>query len=456
MRSKVLRHLTVLFLLLTMLISPASFAYASSYSDVTSTPYQAAVETLSDMGIIGGYPDGTYQPSKSVTRAEFSAMITKYLKAGDSVLAAYKATKFKDMKGYGWAIPYIEYCSEKGIIDGDGKGNAMPGNTITYDQAVTMLVRMLGLEPELSSSLKWPANYIEVASKHGLTDNVKASSGNINRGNAALLLYNALSKDSSYTGALSISNLSLYKASGVNEIYTSKFARNLDREIIVKFTLAHDLLETDKILPVQILISPAIEKKVIENETKYIKLLANTKSTEIATSISIRNLVADNLSVNDYKIEIKANNTVLDVDSLELYLDTSGDLALIKSCTVQNIKFFAGDSPEWIEYPDREYSMSFLKTPFLSIICTEIWLEHERLSESTEIPMTIIYTYQGDEFGKVNYSYPFEKGTTTTLIDAGIYYSQFATKKYQAGTYTVTAYAFGEKVAEGKFTVVEK
>ncbi len=455
MKIKSLRHLTVLFLLLIMLVCGTSLTYATSYSDVAGTPYQTAVETLSNMGIIGGNPDGTYQPLKGLTRAEFSAMITRFLGVPDSTLVGYTETDFKDMKGYSWSIPYFGYCAEKGIITGDGKGNAMPGNTITYGQAVTMLVRTLGLESELNPSLSWPTNYIDIATKHGLTDNVVASGGDINRGNAAILLYNALNSDSSYDGELTVSELSLFRMDDGKLIDTDKFARNLDSEMFIKFTLKYGLIDTDKSIPVQILISPTVEKKVIENETKYIKLLASTESTDISTSISIKDLVTDNLNVKQYKIEIKANNTILDVDTLELYVDMSKEQALINSCTVNDIKFFSGNSQDWIDYPDREYAVSFLKTPVLSIIGTEIWLKHEQLTETMEVPMTVIYSYKGYDFGEINYSYTFEKGTTTTLIEAGIYYGQFDAKKYQAGTYTVTAYAFDNKIAESKFTVVQ-
>lgn len=455
MKSKVLRYMTVLFLLLIMLICGTILSYAVSYSDVSGTQYQTAVETLSIRGVVGGNPDGTYQPLRSVTRAEFSAMITRFLGVPDSALAGYTETDFKDMKGYSWSIPYFGYCAEKGIITGDGKGNAMPGNTITYGQAVTMLVRTLGLEAELSSSLGWPANYIDVASKHGLTDNVTASGGNINRGNAAILLYNALNSDSSYDGELTVSGLSLYRMDNGKLIDTYKFARNIDSEIFVKFTLKHEKIDNDTILPVEIIISPTVEKKVIENETKYVKLLADAENTDVSTSISIKDLVNDNPNVKQYKIEIKANNTILDVDTLELYVDTTKEQSLINDCTVKNIKFFSGNNPDWIDFPDREYAVSFLKTPVLSVIGTEIRLEHEQLAETMKVPMTITYSYKGYDFGKINYSYTFEKGTTTTLIEAGIYYSQFDAKKYQAGTYTVTAYAFDKKIAEEKFTVVE-
>jgi hypothetical protein len=454
MKSKAFRHLTVLFLLMIMLICGTSLASAASYSDVAGTQYQTAVETLSAMGIVGGNPDGTFQPLRSVTRAEFSAMITRFLGIPDSTLADYTGTDFKDMRGYSWSIPYFGYCSEKGIITGDGKGNAMPGNTITYGQAVTMLVRTLGFESELGKSIGWPNNYIDVASKHGLTINVMASGENINRGNAAMLLYNALNSDSSYDGELTVNKLSLYRMVGGNLMETDKYARNLDSVMYVKFTLEHEMVDNDKIIPVELIISPTVEKKVIEDETKYIKLLAGTEITDVATSISIKDLVVDNPNVKQYKIEIKANNTILDLNTLELYVDTSEEEVLIDRCTMKSIKFFSGNSSDWIPYEDRVYAVSFLKTPVLTIIATEAVIEHEAAARDMVIPVTHVYYYGGNEWNKYTRDCHIAKGSTSTLIESGIYYSQFAAKKYQAGNYTVKTFAFGKVIAEGKFTIV--
>lgn len=456
MKSKKFHLFTVLFLLLFVLISGVSLTHAASYPDVDNTPYKTAVETLSSMRIVTGYPDGTFQPERSVTRAEFAAMVTKYLGIPESDLKSYNETKFKDMAGYGWSISYMGYCSENGIILGDGKGNAMPGKTITYVEAATMVVRVLGLEPELNPSLKWPANYLEVATNHGLTNNISNRSGTMDRGNAAQLLYNALGIDSSYKGTLTVSKMSLYSISDGADVNTYEFARNIDTDIKIKFTVKHDLISNNKTVPLQFLISPVIEKKVIENETKYIKLEANNTSTEATAIVSIKNLVKDNPNVNQYKIEIKANDIILNVKSFELYLDTSEEKAFIEKSTMQSIKFYSGTGPDWIPYEDRVYAVSFLKTPLLGMIAADAVINHDIAPRDMIIPITHIYYFGNGEFAKYNRNLYIPKGSTSTLVSSGIYYSEFATKKYQAGKYTVKTFAFDKLIAEGQFTVVTK
>ena len=98
---------------------------------------QDAIKVAYDLGIVTGNPDGTYLPAKAVTRAEFAALITRALDVPDSALAGYTATSFKDTTGYGWAVPYLAFAQSKGIMLGDGNGNAMPGRTITVNEAMT-------------------------------------------------------------------------------------------------------------------------------------------------------------------------------------------------------------------------------------------------------------------------------------------------------------------------------
>jgi hypothetical protein len=453
MKFKTICNLVTTFLFVIVFLFSTVIVSATTYSDTNGTPYQEAIQTLSDKGVIGGYPDGTYKPLGSVTRAEFSAMITRYLGVSNYTLSSYTTTSFKDITGYRWAIPYISYCAEKGIIAGDGNGNAMPGNTITYSQALTMLVRALGLESELDVNLNWPDNYLAVASEKGLTKNTTTTSGNVNRGNSALLLLNALNNDPAYSGELSISKLTTFRIVDGNLIESYKFARNIDKELAVKFTINHGISDCDKSLPIEIRISPVIEKKVIETQTRTFKLTANIETTAVSATVPIINLVKDNPNVNQYKVEIKYNDIIQSVSTIELYIDTTIEENLMKTSSMQSIKFFSGNTSDWVPLEDREYAVSFLKTPVLSIIGAESLINHEAASKDMFINVTHIYNYAGNEFTKYTYVYFIPKGSTSTLIESGVYYSPYAAKKYQVGNYTVQSYAFGKLIAEGKFTI---
>ena len=119
-------------------------------------------------------------------------MITRMMGVPDSALAGYASTNFTDMSGYGWANSYIGFCAAKGIVNGYGDGTFGPGNTITVNEAVTMVLRAVGYVSNSSELVgTWPSNYVTLGKRLGIYDDV-ASTTTIDRANAAQVIYNAL------------------------------------------------------------------------------------------------------------------------------------------------------------------------------------------------------------------------------------------------------------------------
>lgn len=186
-------------LILALVLSSFSMAFAGSstelkaLSDVAGNKNEEAIEVAYDLGIVTGNPDGTFQPEKAVTRAEFAAMITRALAIPQSALAGYANTSFKDTTGYTWAVPYLAFCNSKGIMLGDGAGNAMPGKTITVNEAVTMALRAIGYTANSSELVGvWPSNYVTKAQELELYDDVAKDATGVDKANAAQVIYNLL------------------------------------------------------------------------------------------------------------------------------------------------------------------------------------------------------------------------------------------------------------------------
>ncbi|QAT41894.1 S-layer homology domain-containing protein [Aminipila luticellarii] len=186
-------------LVLALVLSSFSMAFAGSstelksLSDIAGNFNEEAIEVNYDLGIITGNPDGTFQPTKAVTRAEFAAMLTRALAIPDSALAAYSTTSFKDAAGYTWAVPYLAFCNSKGIMLGDGAGNAMPGKTITVNEAVTMALRAIGYTANSAELVGvWPSNYVTKAQELDLYDDVAKDASGVDKANAAQIIYNLL------------------------------------------------------------------------------------------------------------------------------------------------------------------------------------------------------------------------------------------------------------------------
>ena len=186
----------VLSLVLVICMMPV-MAFAGSndavYSDIAGEKCEGAVNVLSALGVVDGYENGTYKPEQTVTRAEMAKLVITAL-GMDSYATATKSS-YSDMANAQWAIPVVEYATNLGIIEGVGGGRFSPGNPVTYEQAATMIVRAIGFTTACNEmNGTWPAIYVQKATALGLFENVEGNNygTGANRGDVAIMLYNAL------------------------------------------------------------------------------------------------------------------------------------------------------------------------------------------------------------------------------------------------------------------------
>ena len=157
-----------------------------AYSDVEEGTYVSeAVTVLSNLDILNGYEDGTFKPEATITRAEMAKIVCEAL--GYYGMDNDK-TPFDDVEPKHWAAGYINTAASLGIINGYGDGKFGPEDTVTYEQAVKMVVCALGYEAMAADRGGWPAGYTSVAANIGLTKGMSSSV----RGDIAVLIYNAL------------------------------------------------------------------------------------------------------------------------------------------------------------------------------------------------------------------------------------------------------------------------
>lgn len=149
---------TVLFRLLKDDVRTQNLTKDNAYSDVSDTAwYAAAVSTLSKMGVISGYPDGTFRPNAPITRAEFAAMIARFDETAKSA-----DTPFTDISGH-WAENAIGKAYGNGWIKGSSKTVFCPESNLTRAETATLLNRVLHRLPEkesdlLANQIAWPDN----------------------------------------------------------------------------------------------------------------------------------------------------------------------------------------------------------------------------------------------------------------------------------------------------------
>ncbi|MDO4563090.1 MAG: S-layer homology domain-containing protein [Clostridia bacterium] len=186
MRRKILALTIALAMLLTTPV------FASSFTDVSdSANYAEAVNVLSSVGILSGMGDGGFYPENPLTRAQF-AKIAVYATGQQKNAVSGSASAFTDVDETHWANKYISLVSEKEVITGYPDGSFAPEQEITYAQAVTILLRLLGYTGDDVGN-RWPAGYLEKAESLGITEEISFSANaSVSRGNAALMIYRTL------------------------------------------------------------------------------------------------------------------------------------------------------------------------------------------------------------------------------------------------------------------------
>lgn len=139
---------TIFFRLLTDDVRDENLTKTNRYSDVTRADwYNTAVSTLSSMGIITGYPDGTFRPNAAITRAEFAAIAARFDSNGDKTTA-----KFSDIATH-WAKDEISIAYNNGWITGYPNGTFGPQRDITRAETMTLVNRVLNRLPETEEDL---------------------------------------------------------------------------------------------------------------------------------------------------------------------------------------------------------------------------------------------------------------------------------------------------------------
>ncbi|KYG90268.1 hypothetical protein A0U40_08495 [[Bacillus] sp. KCTC 13219] len=121
-------------------------ASAANLSDISGNTHEEAINALVDAGVINGYPDGTFQPNKALTRSDVVKLLGKYLETeGYEPASNWKTSPaFADLKTTSneELLKYASVVKEAGVFVGS-HGNLLPSDLITRENMALTLVRMV-------------------------------------------------------------------------------------------------------------------------------------------------------------------------------------------------------------------------------------------------------------------------------------------------------------------------
>ena len=150
---------TIFFRLLDDNYRTQVWSQSNPFRDVVLTNwFNNAASTLANADIVEGFPDGTFQGTQAITRAEFVTMVVRFLED-----TSYTGSdRFNDISGH-WAREYINAAGQYDWIRGFGSGDFRPNQNITRAEAAAIVNRMLERQPESAADLlpgmvTWPDN----------------------------------------------------------------------------------------------------------------------------------------------------------------------------------------------------------------------------------------------------------------------------------------------------------
>ena len=209
---KNLKKVLALVLAVVMIMSVVTVASAKTYTDVKATDnYADAIDALSSLNILDGFKDGdnySFKADGTFTRAQAAKIVAIVhnaatngaIKGQDAISGLYSNAQnpFVDCNS-NWALPFINYCRITGLADGMTATTYAPNRELTGVQWLKLMLTTLNFDTakEGYTGTGWDVNVLNRANEIGLTAGLAKdwkAIAPITRGEAAQVLYNALTK----------------------------------------------------------------------------------------------------------------------------------------------------------------------------------------------------------------------------------------------------------------------
>ena len=209
---KNLKKVLALVLAVVMIMGTVAVASAKDYADIKAdSDYAEAIDVLSNLNILDGFKNGetyNFQPDGYFTRAQAAKIValvhnaatTGAVKGQDTVSALYANAQnpFVDCNN-SWALPFINYCRITGLADGMTTTTYAPERRLTGVQWLKLMLTTLNFDTakEGYTGTGWDVNVLNRANEIGLLEGLPEgwkAIDNVKRGEAAQILFNALSK----------------------------------------------------------------------------------------------------------------------------------------------------------------------------------------------------------------------------------------------------------------------
>jgi len=159
-------------------------AVLPAFPDLTGHVYELPIRLLARRGVVQGFPDGSFRPFQFLTRGELAKLLAVALGDGGEASRLQAAPpRFSDMAGH-WGRGYVEMAAELGLVQGFPDGTFKPDQPVTRAELVVIAARAAGLAEKAGQAPPdapvpyrdaeeippWARPYVWAAAEEGLLD----------------------------------------------------------------------------------------------------------------------------------------------------------------------------------------------------------------------------------------------------------------------------------------------
>ena len=234
----------VLALVMTMSLVTVS-AGAKDFSDNSKIAYKEAVDVMSAVKVIDGYPDGSFNPTATLTRGAAAKIICNLILGPTTASALVAdAAPYSDVPTNHTFAGYIAYCQKTGIISGYADGTFKPANSLTGYAFMKMLLGALGYKADQEgyTGANWSIQVAKRALNIGLADDLVGDFNGVkavNREEACLYAFNTLKAtmvEYEKNSTVTVGNITIKDTSTAKEMTnTGKTDGNIDKDGKMQF-----------------------------------------------------------------------------------------------------------------------------------------------------------------------------------------------------------------------------
>lgn len=146
----------------------------TAFVDVNDqTKFGAAIEYIQEKGLVQGYADGSYRPTSTINRYDFTKIIVEARFDAETIAGCEVSQfSFPDVPQDQWFSPYVCTAKKNDIVNGYGDGTFGGQNHISLPEALKIVFETFEINTPIESGDTWYQPYMRAAATAEITNEI--------------------------------------------------------------------------------------------------------------------------------------------------------------------------------------------------------------------------------------------------------------------------------------------